>query len=111
MDAHTLRAALSPEAVTLGPRSAPIVCESAWNKAPVFGVIGIQSGPRGRRVHSCFHGERGSWLGDADSGDDSEDPPGLLRAAEADQGDLPRVWGVAQGCAQGDPVAGDGVSL
>jgi hypothetical protein len=24
-----------------------IVCESAWNKDPVFGVIGIQSGPRG----------------------------------------------------------------
>ena len=26
------------------PRS---VCDSAWNKDPVFGVIGIQSGPRG----------------------------------------------------------------
>ena len=24
-----------------------LVCESAWNKDPVFGVIGIQSGPRG----------------------------------------------------------------
>jgi hypothetical protein len=24
-----------------------VVCESAWNKDPVFGVIGIQSGPRG----------------------------------------------------------------
>ena len=24
-----------------------IYCESAWNKDPVFGVIGIQSGPRG----------------------------------------------------------------
>ena len=23
------------------------VCHSAWNKDPVFGVIGIQSGPRG----------------------------------------------------------------
>jgi hypothetical protein len=22
-------------------------CEYAWNKDPVFGVIGIQSGPRG----------------------------------------------------------------
>jgi hypothetical protein len=29
-------------------------CESAWNKDPVFGVIGIQSGPPGRRVHSGF---------------------------------------------------------
>src|SRR5215469_5218065 len=26
------------------------VGESAWNKDPVFGVIGIQSGPRGQRV-------------------------------------------------------------
>jgi hypothetical protein len=25
----------------------PPICESAWNKDPVFGVIGIQSGPRG----------------------------------------------------------------
>jgi hypothetical protein len=24
-----------------------IECEQAWNKDPVFGVIGIQSGPRG----------------------------------------------------------------
>ena len=23
------------------------MCESAWNKDPVFGVIGIQTGPRG----------------------------------------------------------------
>src|ERR1035441_6755712 len=29
-------------------------CVSAWNKDPVFGVIGIQSGPRGLRVHSGF---------------------------------------------------------
>ena len=28
-----------------------------------------------------------------------------------DQGDLPRVSGVAEGRAQGDPVAGDRVSL
>jgi hypothetical protein len=30
-------------------------CESACNKDPVFGVIGIQSGPPGLRVHSGFH--------------------------------------------------------
>ena len=24
-----------------------VLCVSAWNKDPVFGVIGIQSGPRG----------------------------------------------------------------
>src|SRR5882724_2941440 len=72
-------------------------CEYAWNKDPVFGVIGIQSGPRRRRVHSGFHGGHGSRFGDADSGDDRKDPP--------------RVSGVAEGRAQGDPVAGDRVSL
>ncbi len=87
------------------------VCESAWNKDPVFGVIGIQSGPRGRRVHSGFHGGHGGRVGDAGSGDDREDPSGVFRAEEADQGDLPRVSGVAEGRAQGDPVGGDRVSL
>src|SRR5271170_7074270 len=40
-------------------------CEPAWNKDPVFGVIGIQSGPPRLRVHIGFHdyGSRG-W--DAD---------------------------------------------
>src|SRR5271169_6710560 len=47
-----------------------IMREAAWNKDPVFGVIGIQSGPPGRRVHSGFHGEHGSQVGDAGSGDD-----------------------------------------
>jgi hypothetical protein len=28
-------------------------CESAWNKDPVFGVIGVQSGPPGWRVQRC----------------------------------------------------------
>jgi hypothetical protein len=28
-------------------RSHEFGCESAWNKDPAFGVIGIQSGPRG----------------------------------------------------------------
>jgi transposase len=35
------------------------LCESAWNKAPVLGVIGIQSGPLRRRVHDGFHGGHG----------------------------------------------------
>ena len=38
-------------------------CESACNKDPVFGVIGIQSGPPGRRVHSGFRGDAGARLG------------------------------------------------
>src|SRR3954462_15718168 len=87
------------------------LCESAWNKDPVFGVIGIQTGPRGRRVHNGSHGGHGSRFWDADSGDDCEDPAGLFFPGEADQGDLPRVSGIAEGCAQGDPVAGDRVPV
>src|SRR3984893_12726177 len=57
--------------VNLIPTS--ITCESAWNKNPGFGVIGIQSGPRGRgsTVASMILGSRG-W--DADFGNDCEDP-------------------------------------
>ncbi|WP_461319535.1 DUF1127 domain-containing protein [Bradyrhizobium barranii] len=45
------------------------VCVSAWNKDPVFGVIGIQSGPRdkGPQWLPSSHGSRG-W--DAGGGDD-----------------------------------------
>jgi len=60
---------------------ASLACESAWNKNPVFGVIGIQSGPRGQRVQSGFHGGHGSRLGDAGSGDDRKDPASFFRAA------------------------------
>src|SRR5207244_10252079 len=88
-------------------RKVPSMCESAWNKDPVFGVIGIQSGPPGRWVHSGFHGGHGGRVGDADSGDDREGPSSLFRADEADQGDLPRVSRVAEGRAQGDSVGGD----
>jgi hypothetical protein len=49
-------------------------CEPAWNKDPVFGVIGIQSGPPGQWVHSGFHGGHGSQAGNAGSEDDREDP-------------------------------------
>src|SRR3954464_10443940 len=58
-------------------------CVSAWNKDPVFGVIGIQSGPRGLRVHTGFHdyGSRG-W--DADCGDDCEDSPGVFWTGQID---------------------------
>jgi hypothetical protein len=53
------------------------VCESAWNKDPVFGVIGIQSGPPGQWVHSGFHGGHGSQVGDAGEGADRGDPRGV----------------------------------
>jgi len=78
---------------TLGVKVYPrwmllLQCVSAWNKDPVFGVIGIQSGPRGLRVHTGFHdyGSRG-W--DADCGDDCEDPPRVFCTGQVDQGDLP----------------------
>jgi transposase len=86
-------------------------CESAWNKDPVLGVIGMQSEPPGRRVHNGFHGGHGCQVGDADCGDDCEGSSGLFPSEEADQGDLPRVWPVAQSRAQSDSVRSNGVSL
>src|SRR5258707_14637120 len=70
-------------------------CVSAWNKDPVFGVIGIQSGPRdkGPQWLPSSHGSRG-W--DAGGGDDCEDPSRLFCSWSADQGDLPRAWRIAQ---------------
>ena len=62
-------------------------CESAWNKAPVLGVIGVQS-PPGLGSH-WLSWEHGSLIWDADRGDDFEDPPGLFCAEEANQGDWP----------------------
>jgi hypothetical protein len=58
-------------------------CVSACNKDPVFGVIGIQSGPRGLRVHTGFHdyGSRG-W--DAGCGDDCEDSPRVFWTGQVD---------------------------
>ena len=49
-------------------------CESACKKDPLFGVIGIQSGPRdrGSTLASMILGSRG-W--DAGRGDDCEDSP------------------------------------
>ena len=64
-----------------------------------------------RRVHSGFRRGYGGQVGDAGNGDNREDPSGVFRPEQADQDDLPRVSGVAKGCAQGDPVAGDRVSL
>src|ERR1700757_3407545 len=90
---------------------AKLTCKSAWNKDPVSGVIGIQSGPPGRRVHNGFHGEHGGQVGDADCGDDCQGLPGLLHSPEADHGDLPGVWAVASGRAQGDSVGSDRVSV
>src|SRR3954467_12472740 len=48
-------------ALIMGLESSGIpLCDSAWNKDPVFGVIGIQTGPRGQRVHNGFHDGHGS---------------------------------------------------
>src|SRR5229473_5595009 len=78
-------------------------CVSAWNKDPVFGVIGIQSGPRdeGPQWLPSNHGSRG-W--DAGGGDDCEDPSRLFCSWSADQGDLPRAWRIAQSSPQPRPA-------
>ena len=85
-------------------------CVSAWNKDPVFGVIGIQSGPRdkGPQWLPSSHGSRG-W--DAGGGDDCEDPSRLFCPWSGDQGDLPGAWRIAQGSPQGHPFRGDGVPV
>src|SRR4029077_2713757 len=86
------------------------VCESAWNKDPVFGVIGIQSAPRGRgsTVASMILGSRG-W--DADFGNDCEDPSRVFCTRQVDQIDLPRAGSFAEGRAEGDPIGGDRIPL
>ncbi len=38
-------------------------CGSAWNKAPVIGVIGVQSGPHWHWGSECFRRSRGPRLG------------------------------------------------
>ena len=63
-------------------------CVSAWNKDPLLGVIGIQSGPPKQRVHSGFH-DSGSRGWDADCGDDCEGPPRVFCPGQTDQSDLP----------------------
>ena len=55
--------------------------------------------------------DRSGLAADADCGDDCQGSPGLLHLPEADQSDLPRVWPVAPGRAQGDSVRSDRVSL
>ena len=64
MSLHVLAYNIKRVIAIIGVRTAAAgdPCESAWNKDPVFGVIGIQSGPRGRRVHSGFHGGHGSQV-------------------------------------------------
>ncbi|MDA8256764.1 MAG: DUF499 domain-containing protein [Betaproteobacteria bacterium] len=49
------------------------------------------------------------WLGgsldwDAGGGDGRENPPGVFRAGEADQGDLPGAAAFAEGCAEGSAI-------
>jgi len=49
----------------------------------------------------------GSLDWDAGFGDGCEDPPGLLRSEEDNQGDLPRVAGFAEGRPEGSALGGD----
>lgn len=54
-------------------------CESAWNKDPVFGVIGIETGPLRIWVTlaSIVFGSRGLDVG---RGDNCKDPTGVFQA-------------------------------
>src|SRR5260370_32725859 len=63
-----------------------VPCESAWNEDPVFGVIGIQSGPSRQWVHSGFR-----EVGDAGNGDDRENPSRVFVQKKPIKGDLPRA--------------------
>ena len=85
-------------------------CSFSWNRDPAAGLIFIQSGPRrrGSTLASDFVGGR-DW--NADCGDDRQDTTGVFFAWQADQGDLPRAAGIAQGRAEGHPVERDGVSV
>jgi len=60
------------------------------------------------------HWPPGCWGGldwNAGCGDDRQDTPGLFPAWQADQGDLPRVAGVAESGPEGHPIGCDRVSL
>ena len=87
-----------------------LLCSFSWNRDPAAGLIFIQSGPRrrGSTLASDFVGGR-DW--NADCGDDRQDTTGVFFAWQADQGDLPRAAGIAQGRAEGHPVERDGVSV
>jgi hypothetical protein len=74
----TTTASTTPLCSTFAPR-----CESACKKDPLFGVIGIQSGPRNRgsTLASLIRGSRG-W--DACRGDNCKDSPGVFRRGQGD---------------------------
>jgi predicted ATPase len=109
---HCTEAGLIEKAAGLwgkaGQRS--LECESACKKDPVFGVIGIQSGPqhRGPTLASVIHGSRG-W--DAGCGDDCEDSPRVFCTWQVDQGDLSRAESLTEGRTEGYPLGRDRVSL
>src|SRR4026208_882656 len=81
-------------------------CDSACKKDPLFGVIGIQTGPRhrGPTLVSMVLGSRG-W--DAGRGDDCKNTPGVFQEGQADQGDLPGAGRFAEGGQEGYSVGGD----
>src|ERR1700761_2023817 len=82
-------------------RAQKIDCVSAWKKDPVRGVIGVQKGPPLAMGFTMVPVLNGGLDWDAGIGDGREDPPGVFRSEENDQGDLPRAEGFAEGGAQG----------
>jgi transposase len=73
-------------------------------RTPFEGVIGAQKGPplaMGFTMVPVLHGGL-DW--DVGFGDGREDPPGVFRSEEDDQGDLPRAESFAEGGAEGSAV-------
>jgi hypothetical protein len=67
-----------------GETSRVTICDSAWKKDPLGGVIGVQKGPL--TLASVMHGGHEQ---DAGCGDCREDPAGVFCSGQVDQGDLP----------------------
>jgi hypothetical protein len=90
--------------------SYPLDCSFSWNRDPATGLIFIQSGPPGSGSTLASSILRGlDW--NVDCGDDRQDTPGVLFAGEADQGDLPRAAGLAEGRSESHSVERDRVPL
>ena len=91
--------------------SARLMCVSAWQKGPRWRG---DRRPKGTPLVTGFTmalGMNGGLDRDAGRGDGREDPAGVFSSGQRDQGDLPRTGCVAEGCAEGCALGGDGVPL
>ena len=80
------------------------VCDSAWKKDPLGGVIGVQKGTPLRVGFTMAPWRHGELDRDVGRGDGCADSPGLFCPGPVDQGDLPRAARVAEGCPEGSAI-------